>query len=70
MKTYRITDLIMLGFATPQDQYHAYYKPSPSLTLECDGSTIWLCTPNERLETITGAHAIDVWVNTGRIAEI
>lgn len=57
----------MLCFA----KHNEYIKPSITLSIECDGNTVWLRrSPSELVETITSAHAIDVWVNTGRLVEI
>jgi hypothetical protein len=67
MKIYKVVDLVMLCFA----KHNEYIKPSISLSIECDGTTVWLRrSPSELVETITSAHAIDVWVNTGRLVEI
>jgi hypothetical protein len=67
MKSYKIVDLIVLNIA----QCDEYIKPSESLTVECDGSTVWLLrSSSERIETTTNAYTIDVWVRTGRLLEI
>jgi len=53
------------------DTHHEYFKPSSAITIECNGSTVWLRrSPHERIETITEPHTIDVWVKTGRLVEI
>ena len=68
---YRILKTVMLGFLTPQDQYDAFFDPGPnSVTLERepDGDTIFIVTRSgERRETITQAHAIEVWLEDGKI---
>ena len=72
MKQYKIIETVMLGFLTAQDQYDAFFDPeSVVLEREPNGDTIFILKPNgERVETITQAHAIEVWLEDGKIEAV
>lgn len=73
MCRYEIVETVMLGFHTHNDQYDAFYDPGKGLTLERepDGDTIYIvASSGRRKESITQAHAIDVWLEEGKIALI
>ena len=70
MRKYKILKPIMLGFLTRQDQFDVIFEPKHEVSLESDGETIWAIKNVVREESITMAHAIHVWLEQGRIAEI
>lgn len=74
MTQYKLLETVMLGFLTPQDQYDAFFDPGPAaVILERNpaGDTIFIVKPDgERVETITQAHAIEVWLEDGKIEAI
>lgn len=73
MNKYEIVETVMLGFLTPQDQYDSFIDPGKGFFLEReeDGDTIFLIRPDgERCETITQAHAIETWLEDGKIRSL
>jgi hypothetical protein len=74
MKQYKILETVMLGFIFRNDQSDAFFDPGPDsaiLEREPDGDTIFVITSNgERFESITQAHAIEVWLGDGKIEAI
>jgi len=71
IRKYKILETVMLGFNTHNDQYDAFYDPGPtSVVLEHEGDTITVTHGDKRKESITQAHAIDVWLKDGKIALI
>lgn len=73
IRRYKILETVMLGFNTHNDQYDAFYDPGPTsvvLEREDDGDTITVTHGEKRKESITQAHAIDVWLEEGKIALI
>ena len=68
MKKYKVIQPVMLSYLTARDQVDATFHPDDGdYTLECDGSTIWASLGEKRLETITMANAIDIWLEQGKI---
>jgi len=71
MKQYKLLGQISLDFLTPQDQYGLYFSPMDNCLLECDEHTIWVIKENnERIESITTANAIDMYLRRGLIEEV
>jgi hypothetical protein len=63
MKTlikYRLLQPVVLGFLRRQDQANVLVEPEEGVTLECDGSTIWLVNEKGRHESITSANLMQV----------
>lgn len=50
---YRLLRPIILGFMTPRDQFDVLIEPEEGVTLESDGTTIWLINDKGRHESIT-----------------
>lgn len=71
VKTYTVLRTIVLSFLTPQDQYDTYIDAEVGYGLESDGVTIWLTTGRRtrRIQSITTANAIDLWLKNGSIME-
>ena len=73
MIRYKLLETVMLGFNTHNNQYDAFYDPGPdSVVLEREdgGDTIFVTHNGKRKESITQGHAIDVWLEDGKIAKI
>ena len=72
MKRYKILETVMLGFNTHNDQYNSFYDPGTGFELEReeDGDTIFIALRDNRKESITQSHAIEVWLEDGKIEEI
>lgn len=71
MKRYVCLKEIVLGFLTPQDQFDALLDPGT--ILEADEHTIWvldISVEKPRIESITMACAIDIWLENGTIREL
>ena len=75
-KRYKILKTVMLGFTTHNDQFDAFFDPGPhSAILERaeGGDTIYVTRYDacgESRESITQAHAIETWLEDGKIEEI
>jgi hypothetical protein len=70
IRKYKILETVMLGFHDGRDQTDAFYDPDKGFLLEReeDGDTIFVTLGDKRKESITQAHAIEVWLEDGKIA--
>jgi hypothetical protein len=69
MKRYSIISSIMLTFLGRNDSIDCMIDPG-EIILESDGHTIWAIENNNRVESITMANAINIWLNQNKIKEI
>jgi len=60
IKKYRLLDSIILGFIGPREQIDVVINPKEGVTVECDGSTIWLVNRVGRHESTTTANFMQV----------
>ena len=70
MDRYKLLELVVLGFVHEgREQYDALVRPEDGVTLESDGSTIWIVKGDQRQESTTMAYAVDLWLKEGKIAK-
>jgi ribulose-5-phosphate 4-epimerase/fuculose-1-phosphate aldolase len=71
LRRFRLVKSVILEFIVKNEQQGYWFKAENNVTLETDGHTIWLVKPDgTRFESITMAHAVDVWVADGNVEEI
>ena len=72
MTRYKILKTVMLGFHDGRDQHDAFYDPGKGFELEReeDADTIFITLGDKRKESITQGHAIEIWLEIGKIEEI
>ena len=70
MKKYEIIEIICLGFLTINDSYDMLIDPGVG-HLEFDGKDIvWADPVGDRFVSHTQNHALQVWLEQGKIEEI
>lgn len=71
VKKYKVLQPVMVSFLTARNQIDEMLHPDDGdFWLESDGHTIWALNSSNRLETITMANAINIWLEQGKIEEV
>lgn len=70
VRKYKILKNVMLGFLGLQEQHDEIVGSNDGVVLECDDRTIWAVKGGKRIESITTANVIDIWIKNGFIQEL